>query len=161
MSPPVLLGDVIADFLHDAGQGLIPSDRPYTPAEVRDLRAALGHVDAELGGEPVRAVRAADIEALVGRLRAAGLSERRLAAMLEALRALDRYAGQRRADPLPVPRLSDPAEEKPGSAPPAPAPGPTPTQAVLALGAQASAWTARIVVAAFVLVAIALVAGLD
>jgi hypothetical protein len=161
MTPPVLLGDVIADFLRDAGQGLMPSDRPYTPAEVRDLRAALGHVDAELGREPVRGVQAADIEALVERLRAAGLSERRLAAMLEALRALDRYAAQWRPDPLPVPRLSDRTEAKPGSAPAVPTAGPTPTQAVLALGARASVWTARLIVAAFVLIAIVLVAGAD
>jgi hypothetical protein len=97
-------------------------------------------------------------------LRAAGLSERRLTAMLEALRALDAYTAARRLDPIPVPRGSRPAPApEPVGAPAAPtaAPLPAPTQVVLALGARAGAWTVRAIVAAFLLLAIMLVAGFD
>jgi site-specific recombinase XerC len=161
----VYVGGVIADFLRDAERGIVraAADRPHTPRDVRELRAALGHVDAELGTERVRAVTAADVEALVERLRAAGLSERRLDTIVEALRALDAYAAARRLDRIPVPRSSSTPREEPIGAPSAPprAPAATPTQAMLALGERAGTWTVRLVVAGFLLVAVLLVTGVD
>jgi hypothetical protein len=58
----------------------------------RPLSAALTHIDSELGGRPVGSLDAGDAEALLGRLRDAGLTEHRLAAVSEALRALFAYA---------------------------------------------------------------------
>jgi hypothetical protein len=57
-------------------------------AELRELRAALSHIDAELGPLPLRELDEEHVQALVGRLRAAGLSPERERAIVSAVDAL-------------------------------------------------------------------------
>jgi hypothetical protein len=85
-----------------------------TRSELRELRAALSHIDAELGPLPLRSLDDARVAELVGTLRAAGLSPERERAVVRALDALR-------------PRR-----------PVVPANAPTPTDAMLALGTRAA-----------------------
>jgi site-specific recombinase XerD len=138
------LGAVIAEFLRDVEAGA------QSRNEVRELRRDLTHVASELGPVQLDAVRGRHVEALVDELRATGLPPDRVRACLEALRSVYAYAigrGLVRTSPLVGRAL--PATENS-----------TPTTAVLALGEQAVAWTVRVIVIAFVLIALGLVVAL-
>ena len=145
MRPGDELGTVIAGFLADAEAGR--AGRPYPREELRELRGALSHVESELGTRPLDAVRGEDVGALVDSLRDAGLPPGRTIAIVDALRSVYAYAIERglvSASPLV------------GLAPPSPAPR-SPTDAMLELGEQVAAWTVRLIVTAFVLIAVGLV----
>ena len=107
---PASVGAAAAELLRAAEAG--SSSR----AQLRELRAALSHIDAELGPMPLSELRDDHVRALVGSLRAAGLSASRERAVLDAIDALR---------PRPRPRRSA-----------GPAQPPTPTDAMLALGGQ-------------------------
>jgi hypothetical protein len=88
-------------------------------SELRELRAALSHIDAELGPLPLGSLDDEHVATLVRNLRAAGLSSERERAVMGAIAAL---RGRRPAS-------------APAAAPAAPrASEPTPTDAMLALG---------------------------
>jgi hypothetical protein len=127
------LGAVIAEFLTERA----------TLAD-RDLRAALNHVDAELGTMPIGSVRPRHVTALLDDLHGAGLSLRRVTAVAGALRAVFAYAVEQRLVAV---------SPMPGPAPPAAAaaPTPTPTYTMLAAGVRLAAWTTWLVVIGFVL----------
>jgi hypothetical protein len=73
-------------------------------AELRELRAALSHIDAELGPLPLRALDEEHVQALVGSLRAAGLSPERERAIVSAVDAL---RSQRPTGPVDGPTPTD------------------------------------------------------
>ena len=122
------VGAVIDEFL----QATDPA------GERRELRAALSHVDAELGTMRLRTVRPRHVDAMLDDLERAGLSPRREAAIVDALHAVYAFALERRlvaVDPLgeperrtsaPRPRR-EPARRRPRATP-------TPTLTMLALG---------------------------
>ena len=161
------LGTVIAAYLQDAeaGRALSPDGGPYSPAALRRVRVALGHVDAAAGGLDPGALGAMDAGELeqLGRLAVdrAGLSPSRLPLMLQALHSLSAYAADGNGSAV----RSGPAVRTGATAPSAAVarggavaePDPrTPTYAMLALGAQLGTWTERIIVIAFVLTVIGL-----
>jgi hypothetical protein len=125
------LGAVIAEFLTERA----------TLAD-RDLRAALNHIDAELGTMPIGSVRPRHVTALLDDLHGAGLSLRRVTAVADALRAVFAYAVEQRLVAV---------SPMPGPAPPAAAAAPTPTYTMLAVGVRLAAWTTWLVVIGFVL----------
>ena len=94
-------------------------------AELRELRAALSHIDAELGPLPLRALDDEHVQALVGGLRVAGLSPERERAIVSAVDAL---RSQRPTGPVD---------------------GPTPTAAMLALGTRLATFASASVFIAF------------
>jgi hypothetical protein len=94
-------------------------------SELRELRAALSHIDAELGPLPLSSLDDEHVATLVRNLRAAGLSSERERAVMRAIAALrERRPSRPAAVPTaaPVPRASEP----------------TPTDAMLALGTRAA-----------------------
>lgn len=138
------LGDVIAEYLRDAEAGA------RRHADVRELRRDLTHAAAELGTMDVDALRARHVEALVDELRDAGFPPDRVRSSLEALQSLYAYAlGRGLVRSSPLIGLAAPAS-----------PARTPTNAMLALGEQAVTWTVRVIVIAFVLIALGLVVAL-
>jgi hypothetical protein len=156
------VGAVIAAFAQDAGGG-------------RELRAALSHIDAELGTMPVRNVRTRHLAALLDDLETAGISPRRETAVIDALDAVFAFARARgliATDPLAGALDDDPAPERhdpwPRDEPqPAPAPSPvsaagpaTATATMVALGARVATWAAVAIVVVFFLLMIALIAEL-
>jgi len=158
------LGTVIAAYLHDAegGRALGPDGGPYSPAALRRVRVALGHVDAAAGGlDPgvLGAMDAGELEQLGRRaVDRAGLSPSRLPFVLQALHSLSAYAADRNgaaAAPAPAAAAAPAAATAATAAVPPPDPR-TPTYAMLALGAQLGTWTERIIVIAFVLTVIGL-----
>jgi hypothetical protein len=122
------LGSVIAGLLAENGAD-------------RELRAALWHIDAELGTMPVRDIRPRHVTALLDDLRRAGLSARRGEAVEAALHVLFAFAVARRL--VAVNPMTGPAP-----APPAPS-TPTPTFAMIALGRRVAVWTTWMVVIGF------------
>ena len=135
------LGAVIAEYVRDVEAGARTRD------DVRGLRRDLTHVASELGTLEVDQVRARHVEALVDELRAAGLPPDRVRSVIEALRSLYAYAigrGLVKASPL-VGLAVGGTEAR------------TPTAAMLDLGEQVVAWTVRVIVIAFVLIALGLV----
>ena len=86
-------------------------------SELRELRAALSHIDAELGPLPLSSLDDEHVARLVRNLRAAGLSPERERAVMRAIAAL------RGRPPAPVPTAAVPRASEP-----------TPTDAMLALG---------------------------
>jgi hypothetical protein len=143
------LGAVIAEFMRATDSG---ADR--------ELRAALTHVDAELGTMPVGTVRPRHLTALFEDLREAGLSPRREALVVEALHAVFAFAVARglvAADPTPgaAPRRAAPPHAAPrraappDAAPPDAATAPSPTFAMLALGARLAFWTTWLIMVGF------------
>jgi site-specific recombinase XerD len=135
------LGVVIAAFLDEAA-----ADRTRSREELRELRRALTHVDAELGGLPVGAVRGRDVQDLVEALGAAGLRADRTDAIVDALRAVYAFAiaqGVVRTSPLVG--LARPVDG-----------GRSPTDAMLELGERVVAWSVRGIVIAFVVIAVGL-----
>jgi hypothetical protein len=116
--------------------------------ERRRLRAALSHVEAGLGTMPIRAVRPRHVATLLDHLQDAGLSDRREAAVVEALHSLFAYAiarGLVAADPVDEPERRGP---------------PTPTLTMIALGAKVALWTTWLVTVAFIGLAVMLVVEL-
>ena len=79
---PASVGAAAAELLRAAEAG--SSSR----AELRELRSALSHIDAELGPMPLSELRDDHVRALVGSLREAGLSASRERAVLDAIDAL-------------------------------------------------------------------------
>jgi hypothetical protein len=134
------LGDVIAEFSADTGAN---ADR--------ELRAALGHIDAELGTMPVRNVRPRHLTALIDDLRRAGLSANREATVAEALHAVFTFAVDRRLIAV------NPMGGTPPPAPAAPQSGPTPTFTMLALGARVAFWTTWLIVFGFLALLLVLI----
>lgn len=138
------LGTVIASYLGDAEAA------SRTRGDVRELRRDLTHVATALGTMEVGAVRPRDVQDLVDELRGEGVAQDRVQSVLEALRGLYAYAigqGLVRTSPLVGLAATD------GEAP-------TPTNAMLALGEGIVAWTMRVIVIAFVLIALGLVVAL-
>jgi len=112
-----------------AGRTLNRSGRPYMPSALRDLRGILeSHVVPRLGAMPLGEVRRHDVQALVDRLGADGLSESRIRSVVSAVRALYGYAIERDlapsnpAEALVMPRGDDRGSGRPEPPPPAPAP---------------------------------------
>ena len=139
------LGAVIAEFMRAADAG---ADR--------ELRAALSHVDAELGTMRVGNVRPRHLTGLLADLREAGLSPRREAAVVEALHAVFAFAVARglvAADPTPG---AAPRRAAPDAALPDAATAPTPTFAMLALGARVAFWTTWLIMVGFLVLLLVL-----
>ena len=120
---------VVDTFLASAtaGRTLNRSGRPYMPSALRDLRGILeSHVVPRLGAMPLGEVRRHDVQALVDRLGADGLSESRIRSVVSAVRALYGYAIERDLAPSnPAEALVMPRGEERGSGrpePPSPAP---------------------------------------
>jgi hypothetical protein len=123
------LSSVIAAFLEETDAG-----------EDRELRSALGHVDAEVGTMAVRSIRPRHLTAMVDDLHHAGLSPRREAAVNDALRAVFAFAVAHRL--VAVNPMAGPAPVMPRS-------GPSPTYTMLALGARMAFWTTWLVAIGF------------
>ncbi len=109
-----------------AGRTLNRSGRPYMPSALRDLRGILeSHVVPQLGAMHLHEVRRHDVQALVDRLGADGLSESRIRSVVSAVRALYGYAIERDlapsnpAEALVMPRVEE-RVSGPAQAPPAP-----------------------------------------
>ena len=88
----------VEEFVAAMEQGVAVnrSGRQYRPSALRDLRGILNHhVVPSLGQMPLRDVRRQDVQALVDRLVADGLSESRIRSVVSALRALYGYAIER------------------------------------------------------------------
>jgi hypothetical protein len=155
LTPHSSVSAVIADFVGESGSA----------AERRGLRAALSHVDAELGTMPIRAVRTRHLTALLDELYDAGLSARREAGIVDALHSLFAFAVARRlvaADPTPRRAEPMPRSRVRTPAPPAmPAPPSTrtstPTLTMVALGARVAIWTAWTITIVFAALLVALV----
>jgi hypothetical protein len=82
----VLVTDAIDEFLEAAERG-------YPPDVLRELHWSLGgHVREELGGMRLIDMSRDDVEALIDELSGAGISRRRLRALVNSLRALYDYA---------------------------------------------------------------------
>jgi site-specific recombinase XerD len=160
------LGAVIAQFLRAAEAGRVrrADGARYGREDLRALRGALSYVASELGPRPAGTIRAWQIESLLDRLRDAGLSPQRRAAVVDALRSLFAYAigrGLLTASPVvglalpeddldvPIRRNGTRVRETP-----------TPTGAMLLLGEQVAKRTIGVIVVAFVLLAVALLAAL-
>jgi hypothetical protein len=90
------LGDVIDELLAAAQEGRARdrSGSEYTREALHDLRRALSYVDAELGLLNVADVRRRDVQGLVDRLVASGLTLPRVYEIVDALDALYAYAIQ-------------------------------------------------------------------
>ena len=125
------LAAVVDAFLASAtaGRTLNRSGRPYMPSALRDLRGILeSHVVPRLGAMPLGEVRRHDVQALVDRLGADGLSESRIRSVVSAVRALYGYAIERDlapsnpAEALVMPRGEERGSGRPEPPPPAPAP---------------------------------------
>jgi hypothetical protein len=95
--------------------------RRFTSDGLTQLRWALtGHVHEEIGSLAISEVRARHLQALIDRLDASGLSQRRVDGVVQALRTLFAYAGERGlVESSPADALALPDEE----------PGPTPARA--------------------------------
>jgi hypothetical protein len=88
----------VEEFVAAMEQGVAVnrSGRRYRPSALRDLRGILNHhVVPSLGQMPLRDVRRQDVQALVDRLVADGLSQSRIRSVVSALRALYGYAIER------------------------------------------------------------------
>jgi hypothetical protein len=110
------------------GSARDPYGRRFDPDGLRALQWALkGHVHEELGSMAIAEVRTRHVQALVDRLDAGGLSQRRVDAVVHALRSLFSYAQERElvaSSPAEALALADeePAPEMmPTAASPAPA----------------------------------------
>lgn len=110
------LGDVVDEFLEaaHAGRACDRWDEQYTAEGLHDLRGALSYVDAELGLLNVADVRRRDVQGLVDRLIASGLTVARVYDVVDALDALYAYAIQNDIVGFsPVVWLALPGTEKP------------------------------------------------
>jgi site-specific recombinase XerC len=146
------LGGVIDDFLAGAEAGNVRAagGKAYTRAELRELRGALTHVSSELGELDVAEVRSRDVRRLGEELEAAGLPPARVAAILDALRAVYAYAMRRGlVATSPLVGLTVPAPE-----------GPSPTTAMIQFGEELATWAVRLMLVAFLAVAVGLAVAL-
>jgi hypothetical protein len=144
------VSEVIAELVGTTG----------SEAERRELRAALSHVDAELGPMPLRDVRSRHVAALLDDLHDAGLSPRRETAVVDALRSLYGFAiahGLVSDDPTPAPA----AAAAPITPAPASTTAPTPTLTMRALGARVAVWTAWTIAIVFALLLVVLIRELS
>jgi hypothetical protein len=135
------LGALIDDFL------------AHAPGELRrELRARLAHVVASpLAVRDAASIGMDDVHALVADLRAAGVPTARAESVVDALRLVLAHGvehGSLSTSPLV------------GFAPSPPADTASPTTAMLVLGEQLVAWTARVIVIGFVLAALGLIVAL-
>jgi hypothetical protein len=91
------LSTAIAAFARDLDAGRVRTvdGRWHDREELRRLRAALTHLDAELGTRSLSEVAPADVERLVGLLRVEGLPETRLNSITEAFRSVLVHAAGR------------------------------------------------------------------
>jgi hypothetical protein len=116
---------VAEDMLAAAARGSARDryGRRFDTEGLRGLRWALtGHVHEELGPLAIADVRTRHVQALVDRLDAAGLSQRRVDGVVHALRSLFAYAEERDlVQSSPAEALALPDEEMP-EPPPAAAP---------------------------------------
>lgn len=124
---------VIEELLSAAARGSARDryGRRFDADGLRGLRWALtGHVHEELGSMAIAEVRARHVQALIDRLDASGLSQRRVDAVAHALRSLFAYARERDlVESSPAEAVALPDEE--------PAPVAVPTAAATA-GAEAA-----------------------
>jgi hypothetical protein len=164
------LGGVIADFVYAAqnGEARDSAGEPYTREGLRELRAALTHVDSELGGLTVDVISGRDVQDMIDSVRAAGLPPRRVTSIVMALHALYAYAIERGIvdhSPLPGPVVPTPPVDYVRPAPPpVPEPRPaerareqkTPTVEMLAAARRVVGWTVTTIVILFVLLLIVL-----
>jgi site-specific recombinase XerD len=108
----ITVHEAIVDFLQAAEDGstLDRYGRSFSRDALRELRWCLsGHVDDRLGTMRLGQVRRRDIEALIDQLAGAGLSRRRLRAVVKSVRALYDYASERGfADGNPAERVALP-----------------------------------------------------
>jgi hypothetical protein len=167
---------VIEDLLAAAARGSARDryGRRFDTDGLRGLRWALnGHVHEEIGSMAIAEVRTRHVQALVDRLDAGGLSQRRVDAVVHALRTLFGYAAERElvaSSPAEALALAD--DESPLDASPARA---TATMPMPSAGVPASAtpatppavgmvpeqviWTSlKAVTLMFILIALVLVA---
>jgi hypothetical protein len=116
-SDDITVSAVVDEFVEaaESGHALNRSGRPYRPSALRDLRGILEyHVIPDLGDARLRGVRRSDVQTLVDRLGADGLSESRIRSVVSALRALYGYAIEQGhvefnpADGLVMPRGGEP-----------------------------------------------------
>ena len=126
---------VIEDLLAAAARGSARDryGRRFDSDGLRALRWALtGHVHEELGAMAIAEVRTRHVQALIDRLDAGGLSQRRVDAVVHALRSLFAYAQERDlVQSSPAEAVALPDEESP----PAPVVAATPaTMATTATG---------------------------
>jgi site-specific recombinase XerC len=107
--------EAIAEFLAAAERGSVLDryGRAFSGESVRELRWCLtGHVDKRLGTLDLSEVQRHDIEALVVDLAAAGLSRRRLRAIVKSVRALYDHAAERDlVEGNPAERIALPDED--------------------------------------------------
>ena len=158
MRDPTLNGDssvstVIAELVRTTGSS----------AARRELRAALSHVDAELGTMPLRAVRSRHLTALLDDLDDAGLSARRQTAVVDALHSLYGFAiarGLVATDPLAEPARARRRPAPRAGPPPALTTARAPTLTMVALGARVAVWTAWAMTIVFGVLLVALVVEL-
>jgi hypothetical protein len=141
--------------------------RRFDPEGLRALRWALtGHVHEELGSMAIAEVRTRHVQALVDRLDAGGLSQRRVDAVVHALRSLFAYAEERDlvqsspAEAIALPDEDDPQLTNDGLAPAMTAPTPLAVpQPSVAMIPEQVIWTClKAVTLMFVLIALVLVA---
>lgn len=99
-APPsgITVSEASSDFLQAAESGSARDryERAFSDDAVRELRWCLtGHVADRLGATDLSQVRRRDVEALVDELTTAGISRRRLRAVVKSLRALYDFAVER------------------------------------------------------------------
>jgi hypothetical protein len=107
---------------------------------------------------PIRRIGSRTIRAMLEDLADAGLSPRRVAAVVDALHGVFAFAVARGlVDHDPMPRRATRSVDVPPSEPrEATTPRPTPTLTMLALGARVAFWTTWIIVVGFLVLLIAL-----
>ena len=164
---------VVEDLLAAAARGSARDryGRRFDAESLRGLRWALtGHVHEELGPMAIAEVRTRHVQALIDRLDAGGLSQRRVDAVVHALRSLFAYARERDlVESSPAKAVALPDEEPAPSTMSGPLPVPA-TAGAEAAGAQVAPptvgmvpeqviWTClKAVTLMFILIALILVA---
>jgi hypothetical protein len=151
-----LLGDVIAQYLADAedGRARESGGKRYTRESLRELRAALAHVDSQMGDRPVDELTSETVARLLGELARTGVATDRIDSVVLALHALHSYADV--PDPaVPGGWVTRPAELPVDDGPSrSAAPKRTPTMEMLGAVQTVANWTVRGVVFLFALVAL-------
>jgi hypothetical protein len=111
--PQLTVAAAIEQFVAAAHAGAVVnrSGRPYRPSALRDIQGILElHIAPDLGHLCLGDLRRRDIQELVDRLAADGLSESRIRSVISALRALYGYAiGHGSVDSNPAEGLVMPA----------------------------------------------------
>jgi len=150
------LGALIADFLADVDSGRVrdSAGRRYSRDSLRELRAALTHVDSELGHLSIEEIGSRDIARLLDDLGRAEVRQERLDSIVVALHRLHGYAGDQGLisgrSTFPDPALPGAAAPEPAAAVPDDRTEPrTPTLELLAATRRVATWTVRSVVFVF------------